>query len=474
MTMPLRCLPTCFALLLAVAVHASPADLSGTWLGTMDAGAMKLRLGMESITTPTGDFSVTFISIDQGGIRIPSVGPRLDEGKLTAPLPMIGGSYQGDLNEAGDTIEGFWEQGPAKLALKLERVPRLPTQNRPQEPKPPFPYDAEEVTFTNPRGGHTLAGTLTLPPTRGPHPALVLVTGSGPQDRDETLMGHKPFAVLADAITRRGVAVLRFDDRGVGKSTGDFATATSADFAFDALAAVRFLATRDDISTDRIGLGGHSEGAMVAPMVGAKFPDEVAFLLLLAPPAISGEEVIVGQGLALERSMGMPEAEATAQAEMRRKAIRAAIDSETDDEFNVALAEIVKERVASIEDGDARNEARVAYLQAFPAYRTPWFRYFLDFDPSGPLKKVACPTLALLGERDVQVLPEDNLEPLQAALEAAPAIDVQVVTLPGLNHLFQNCKTGLPAEYGTIEETIAPAALELITDWVAERAGVSP
>lgn len=467
----------CLALSLASvsAIAKEPTGTpTGTWLGTLDAGAMKLRLGMESVETPAGGLSMTFISIDQGGVRIPAVEPKVAGSELTAPLPMIGGTFRGEFNEAGDTITGTWEQGGIKLPLQLERVKRLPTQLRPQEPRPPLPYDSEEVTFTNPTGGHTLAGTLTLPPTPGPHPALVLVTGSGPQDRDETILGHKPFAVLADAITRRGVVVLRYDDRGVGKSKGDFASATSADLATDALAAVRFLAGRDEIAAERIGVGGHSEGAMIAPIVAADSPDEVAFIVLIAPPAITGEETIVTQGLALERRMGMPEAEASAQADLRRGAIRAAIDSETDADFQAALEVIVEDRVSKLPEGETRDAAREAYLAAFPAYRTPWFRYFLAFDPTGPLQKVACPVLAILGEKDVQVLPDENLVPLRAALEAAPTDDVQVELLPGLNHLLQTSKTGLPSEYGTIEETIAPVALELIADWVAKHAGVAP
>lgn len=462
-----------FLLLTVVScVAAVPPGLTGTWLGTLDAGTMKLRLGMESVATPIGELSVTFISIDQGGVRIPSVDPKLAGSELTAPLPTIGGTFRGELNEAGDAITGTWEQGAMKLPLRLEPVDRLPTQLRPQEPKPPFPYESEEVVFANPEGGHTLAGTLTLPPTPGPHPALVLVTGSGPQDRDETLMGHKPFAVLADAITRRGVAVLRYDDRGVGKSKGDFASATSVDLASDALAAVRYLADREDI--ERVGLGGHSEGAMIAPMVAADSPEEIAFLVLLAPPAITGEETIVMQGLALERRMGMPEAEALAQADLRRGAIRAALDAETDADFQAALGSVVEEHVTTLPEGETRDAAREAYLAAFPTYRTPWFRYFLAFDPTVPLRKVACPVLALLGENDVQVLTQENLAPLRAALQAAPTDDVRIESLPGLNHLFQTSETGLPSEYGTIEETIAPAVLEMVAGWVSEQAKTAP
>ena len=326
------------------------------------------------------------------------------------------------------------------------------------------------MSFDNPDGGHTLAGTLTKPRAPAPHPAIVLVTGSGPQDRDETIVGHKPFAVLADAITRRGVAVLRYDDRGVGQSEGDFASATSFDHASDALAAVRYLAGRADIAEERVGLGGHSEGAMIAPLIAAQAPDEVAFLVLLAPPAIVGEEIILTQGLALERRMGMPEADAQAQADLRRRAIRAAIEAESDAEFDAAVASAIEDRVKLIAEGDARDAARAALAQALPAFRGPWFRCFLAFDPAESLRKVVCPVLALIGENDVQVLPDENVPPLEAALEAAPTDDVRVEVLPGLNHLLQTSETGLPSEYGSIEETISPGALELIADWVAEHA----
>lgn len=429
-------------------------------------------MGLEIVQLPSSKLSATFVRLDQGNTRIPSVGPTLNGDDILVPLPLLGDAFRGEFDEAGDIIVGTWEQSGVKMPLRLENVDRLPTVRRPQEPKPPFPYESEEVVFKNTNAGHSLAGTLTLPRAEGPHPALVLVTGSGPQDRDETIMGHKPFAVLADALTRHGIAVLRYDDRGVGGSQGDFSAATTVDLAEDAHAAVRYLSARGDIASGLIGLAGHSEGAMIAPMLAAKFPNEIAFIVLLAPPALTGEDTIVTQGLAFETRIGMPKSEVLAQANLRRRVIRAAIDAPTNREFNSELRAAVKDRVTILPDAATRDTARSSYVEALAVYRTPWFRYFLAYDPTDALKQVACPVLAVIGEKDVQVVSKDNLPPLQAALAAAPTDNVRVATFPHLNHLLQTAETGLPAEYGMIEETIAPAALELITDWVSEHARV--
>ena len=467
------------------AVHAAqsepkPSDLAGTWLGTLELGPIELRLGFNLTADVTGRLSGSLISIDQGGVAIPISSIESSAGQITLTAKKIGGTFTGKVASDADSIEGTWSQGLLKTPLTLRRVDLLPTQNRPQHPKRPFPYEVQQVTFKNPAGGHTLAGTLTLPKTKGPFGAVVMVSGSGPQDRDETLLGHKPFLVLADMLTRRGVAVLRYDDRGVGESTGKFEQATSQDFATDALAAVRYLAKHDKINPAKIGIGGHSEGGLIGPMVASQQPAEIAFLVLLAPPGIPGDEVIASQTAAIEQQLGVPPAAIEAMAAARQTifALVASLDEAEPDKqtFEQQLTTIIAEVPDSyfVVQPDLKAARKLTVDTMLSMVSGPWFRFFLSHDPREDLSRVECPVLAILCEKDVQVLPSVNLAPLKAALEKSPSKDITVRELPGLNHLLQTAPTGMPAEYGQIEETIAPVALRLIGEWVQQRAGGKP
>lgn len=335
-----------------------------------------------------------------------------------------------------------------------------PAPNRPQLPRKPYPYLEEEVTFPSRAKDTVLAGTLTKPKGDGPFPIAVLITGSGPQDRDESLMGHKPFLVLSDHLTRKGIAVLRYDDRGTAKSTGDFARSTTADFADDAAGAVAFLKARKDVN--RIGLIGHSEGGIVAPMVAAGSAD-VAFVVLLAGPGSTGEEVLIAQGQMLVSAMGGDEKMLAAQKSIQQKMFAVA---KAKDESAKKAAE------ADLESGLSGPE-KAAIRGQMARVTGVWFRYFLTHDPKPNLGKVKCPVLALNGEKDLQVPFRENLESIGKAVRGGGNADVTTKALPGLNHLFQPSKTGLPAEYATIETTFDPAVLELISVWIAERTGLA-
>ncbi|TWT77519.1 Alpha/beta hydrolase family protein [Posidoniimonas polymericola] len=457
-------------LILSASVHAADdVGVAGTWLGTLKMPVAELRIGLEIETPADGEPTVTLVSLDQGSVRVAADGAVVEGGTLTAPFPAIRGKFVGELSDDAQQLDGTWTQMFVSSPLELRRVDALPAQARPQEPKPPYPYTEEAVEFTNPDGGHTLAGTLTLPPGAGPHPAVVMITGSGPQDRDESLMGHKPFLVIADALTRRGMAVLRCDDRGFGESKGDFAAATSADLATDTLAAVRFLADHADIDSQRIALCGHSEGAMLAPLIAADHPAEIAAVVLIAPPAVTGEEIIISQASLMEKKLGESAESIASLATLRRRAIRGAVDADTEEDFQTELADAIDAHLQETTTaGKQRDDARQA-MQALGAYRTPWFKHFLGYDPAPALRRVRCPVLAIIGGRDVQVVPEVNLPPLREALAAAPTTDVTIESPPKLNHLLQTSKSGLPTEYGMIEETIAPSALEMIVDWTASR-----
>ena len=354
-------------------------------------------------------------------------------------------------------------QVEANVFAKPTRAPR------PQEPKRPFPYVEEEVTYENRPAGVKFAGTFTRPRGTGPFAAVLLITGSGPQDRDEAVFGHRPFLVLADYLTRRGVGVLRVDDRGVGGSTGNTMEATSEELAADVLAGLEFLKKRADVNPRRIGLIGHSEGGLIAPFVAVRSPD-VAFIVMMAGPGLSGEEILYRQGAALLKSTGADERKLARQRSLQER-LFTVVKRETDRaRAEKALREVIREESAKLSDEEKKGMGDLAAVAEgqLDMVLSPWFRFFLMYDPRPTLMKVRCPVLAVNGEKDVQVLPRENLAAIGEALKAAGNKDYTVKELPGLNHLFQTCRTGALAEYSEIEETIAPAALEVIGDWVVK------
>jgi hypothetical protein len=431
---------------------ASP--VAGSWEGAIDAGAVKLRIGVVITVKPDGVLSATMDSPDQGAFDMPLGGVTFSDGVLRFALARANGAFEGRVNAAGTEIAGTWTQGMA-LPLVLKKVEKLSRPSRPQEPKPPIPYRVEHVAIVNAPGQAVLDGTLTVPEGKGPFPAVVLITGSGPQNRDEEIFGHRPFLVLADHLTRRGIAVLRYDDRGVGKSTGTFASATSEDFAGDAWAAWQTLSIRPEIDARRIGLLGHSEGGLIAPMLAAAHP-EIAFVVMLAGTGVSGEQVMLAQAAAIMNASGAPESAITANTDLQKQ-VFVILREET------STARIT-ERLGAIPAGS--KEASAALVKQSSS---PWMRFFVLHDPAPALAKVRCPVLAINGELDLQVLPDQNVPAIEAALKQGGNSDVTVVRLPGLNHLLQPARTGLPAEYAQIETTMAPAALDAITTWIQQR-----
>jgi pimeloyl-ACP methyl ester carboxylesterase len=367
-------------------------------------------------------------------------------------------------------MNGVLYQGPASLPLVLKRVADLPTINRPQDPKKPYPYDEEEVSYRNEKDNIKLAGTLTLPRGGGSHPAVVLITGSGAQDRNETIAGHRPFLVLADHLTRNGIAVLRVDDRGVGGSEPGSPIATSENYAGDVLAGVQFLKTRKEINPKKIGLIGHSEGGMIAPIAAARSTD-VAFIVLLAGAGQRGEDVIYSQTESIQKAMGT-DPEVITQANALQKRIHAIVKAQEDGK---RIGELVNEDVTRFVAGlnESQRKAFVpieSTIKALsPMYQTAWFRYFIMFDPTPVLKKVTVPVLALNGEQDLQVPWKENLDLIAAALKAGNNKDFTTKSFPKLNHLFQTSQTGALSEYGKIEETMSPEVLNTISEWILKR-----
>ena len=325
----------------------------------------------------------------------------------------------------------------------------------PQHPVAPFPYAEEEVEYTNARSGLKLAGTLSVPPSAGPHPAVVLISGSGAQDRDSTVFGHRPFAVLADHFARRGLAVLRVDDRGVGGSERGGDDVTSEDFATDVEAGVAFLRARPDVDGSRIALVGHSEGGAIAPMVAARDP-EISGIVLLAGPGVPGQQLLLSQARALLEAQGMPDGVVESAVMQQAKVLQALAESESVEE--------ARNRV--IETAGVETEA---VRKAVEAQVVPWTLFFVKHDPRGPLAEVRCPVLALGGTLDTQVVSSENLPAIENALRTAGNTDVEVVELKGLNHLFQPAKTGAPEEYESSTVTFDEDALQRVGTWLEAR-----
>ena len=355
-------------------------------------------------------------------------------------------------------IEGIWSQGGLKLELNLKKVDKVEALKRPQEPKEPFPYNAEDVTFKNNIDSVVLAGTLTYPKDGNNFPAVVLISGSGGQNRDEELLGHKPFLVIADYLTRNGIAVLRFDDRGIAQSTGDHSIATSQDFAKDVLAAVDYLKSRDEINHSKIGLIGHSEGGLIAPMV-ANQSNDIAFIILMAGPGISGDSILYLQGALIQRAEGTSEDEIQKSMQLQRKLFLVVKNTEDDELLKQKIEKIFRSEYSKIseEEKNSLGDPEVYMNAQLKTLTSPWFKYFLKYDPFPTLEKVKCPVLAINGENDLQVPPKENLSAIEEALKKGGNTKYEIKMLPGLNHLFQTSNTGAISEYGTIEETISPS-----------------
>lgn len=448
---------------------AQQSPLVGGWGGALEVQSLRLRL-TATVVDSGGALHARFTSVDQGNSAFPAtVEARGDSAIFTAA--QIGATYRAVL-VGRDTLRGEWSQGGGSLPMTMVRGAEAGmVLRRPQEPRPPFPYRAEEVTVESVPGVR-LAGTLTIPPGQGPHPAVVLVSGSGPQDRDETLMSHKPFLVLADHLSRNGIAVLRLDDRGVGQSTGSFAGATSEDFAKDATAAVRWLRARAEVADDRVGIIGHSEGGMIAPMVASNTP-EVAFIVLLAGPGIPSRELLVMQGALISRAGGDPEREIRRTSALQREMFAAVAQEADSVALRARLMEIGRRFQATLTPEErARPDASDATLEAaINTMVSPWYRWFLRYDPAPALRATRVPVLALNGALDLQVPADENLSAIGRTLRAWGNPDVTVEKLPRLNHLFQTARTGAPSEYGEIEETMSPVVLQRVTSWILARFG---
>lgn len=432
-------------------------NITGTWYGTLKTQGQNIKLVFH-ISKMENGFTATMDSPDQGAKGIPVNTTTFDGSKLKLEITAANIEYDGELKDT--IITGNFKQSGFSFPMDLTRNQHSsPEAKRPQEPVKPYPYYAEEVTFKNEKANISLAGTLTLPKKEGSFPAVILITGSGAQNRDEEILGHKPFLVIADYLTRNGIAVLRYDDRGTAKSTGDFRSGTTADFATDAESAFTYLQSREEINPKKIGLIGHSEGGTIAPMVAAR-NKEVDFIVMLAGPGLPGNELLLLQKERIEQKMNVPDSSITKGQVIFKGAYDIILASQPNDTtLKGRVRSYFKEQFAA-DAGDNLVDGITNQIVS------PWMVYFIKLNPVPFLEKVKCPVLALNGGNDLQVLPEEDLAAIANALKTGGNKNVTIKEIAGLNHLFQESATGLPSDYGKIEQTFSPEVLKYMTDWI--------
>jgi uncharacterized protein len=442
--------------------EGSKFGAEGLWQGALEANGLRLRFQLHVSHDPKGELIAALDSLDQFVSGLPATKVSQKDSAFHFEIPALSSTYDGTLDATKSTVAGEWSQSEIKEKLEFKRSDQPLELRRPQNPSKPYPYREEEVTFSNAKAGVDLAGTLALPNGNGPFAAAILIAGSGPQDRDGAIANHKPFLVLSDYLTRTGIAVLRYDKRGVGQSTGSLEMATTLDLASDTECAIAYLKSRKDIDAARIGLIGHSEGAMIAPSIAASSHD-TPWVVLLAAPATKGEDTLLNQSELIARTGGLSDAQVLTSLNFDKEAYDLLQKEQDSSVVTAKLRGLVKE---SGLDTTMPPEALEAQLHMMTS---PWFRFFLSYDPLPDLKKTKCPVLALYGEKDLQVPPKINLPMVQKAFADGGESHADVRQLPGLNHLFQHAYNGSPTEYAAIDETFSPQALQIIGDWVQAR-----
>ncbi|MDP4238859.1 MAG: acyl-CoA thioester hydrolase/BAAT C-terminal domain-containing protein [Bacteroidota bacterium] len=456
------------SLFLTLGILVFGQDITGEWNGILHVQGIQLRVVFHVLKTDTG-YSVTMDSPDQGAKGLPTSKTSFENSVLTVEMAAAGIQYTGKLDNTGG-ITGTFSQGGQSFPMNLTReaVEKV-VLKRSQEPVKPYPYYSEEVTFENKKDNITLAGTLTLPKKEGNYPVVVLITGSGPQNRDEELMGHKPFLVLSDYLTRRGIGVLRYDDRGTYASNGNFAKSTTFDFASDVESAVNYLKTRKEIDQKHIGLIGHSEGGIIAPIVAVNCKS-VSFIVLMAGTGISGGEILLLQQELIGRASGIKEENLKKTTDINREIYNIIRNTSDTTKLKSELTDFIKLKIKEIPGlnipaGSTENDVIKTQLTILTS---PWMLNFISYNPAPLLEKVKCPVLAINGSKDLQVPSSVNLPAIKEALKKGGNKKTTIKELPGLNHLFQECTTGLPKEYSEIDQTISPIALNTMADWIKE------
>lgn len=456
------------ALLVLTSFSLYAADVTGTWYGVLKVQGIQLRIVFH-ISQNGGVYSTTMDSPDQGAKGIPVTTTVYEDPVLKLAVPAARIEYEGKLG-SDNVITGTFKQGGLNIPMNLGRNATEEPQKlvRPQDPVKPYGYQAEDITFKNEEAGITLAGTLTLPEQSGPFPAVVLISGSGPQNRDGEVLGHRPFLVLADHLTKNGIAVLRFDDRGTAASGGNFATATSQDFATDVTAAVNYLKTRKEIDKKKIGLIGHSEGGLIAPMVAVRSKD-IHFIVLAAGPGLRGDKMLLLQQQLIGKSAGASAADLARSEADNSKIFDMVLRSTDEEKLKKDIADYLRNSEGFYKDKPSDMSEEEFVSVTVNRVVNPWMLYMLRYDPASVLQKVKCPVLAINGSNDLQVAPKENLDAIRTALAKGGNKKVFIEELPGLNHLLQESPTGAPSEYKIIEQTMSPVALNAMLNWIQEQ-----
>ncbi len=446
--------------------------LPGIWEGVLPVGSIKLRIILKFDATDDNRLSGFMVSPDQSPAEITITRvDRLEDQKVRVCLGEVFVRMELALSGAGDQLDGTFHQGRGKFDISLSKQDQVTEVLRPQEPKPPFPYRSEEISYPNEDAGIKFAGTLTIPEGDGPFPSVLLITGSGGQDRDESIFQHRPFFVIADHLTRRGVAVLRVDDRGVGETTRGPGTEpekeTTADYVGDALCGIEFLKSRPEVDNKRIGLIGHSEGGVIAPLAAVK-SDDVAFIIMMAGTGIRGDQLLLKQNELISLASGVDKEEIARGLELSRQLFALLLEDDLDVKTTRSRIEAIVRASPDLPEGE-EGDAEVARM--IGELEIPWIHWFVRYDPAPTIERVTCPVLAVNGTLDLQVPCKENIEAIRAALERGKNTDFELVEFAGLNHLFQHCTTGSPSEYGEIEETFSIEVLEKMTEWILHRFG---
>jgi pimeloyl-ACP methyl ester carboxylesterase len=446
------------------------------WSGILNAGGQKIELRLHLIQNADNSLTSTWDVPVQKAKGITSSKTTLENNQLAIEIKMIGASYMGTLNTTGDKIEGTWVQSGMSFPFNLEPFKEGQTEAiviKPQTPKPPFSYEVYDFTYEGVNTKLTYGVTLTYPKDQGKHPLIILITGSGKQDRDETIFDHKPFAVIADYLTKKGFAVMRVDDRGAGKSTGNFNNSTTADFALDVEEHIRYAKSLSMVDTTKIGLLGHSEGGLIAPMVAAR-NKAVAFVVLMAGPGVPITDLMAMQNEKVLKSVGITPAAIDAYIPLYKQIMLTVISTSNKQEAISKSTELTKNWFNTTDKAFVKATTNISTEADINSYATRmaetlstnWWKYFAAYNPQPALQKLKCPVLALNGSADIQVPAVENLNAIEAVLKKAGNNNFTIHKFEGLNHLFQKCTKCTVAEYGQLENTIEPEVLDTIGDWL--------
>lgn len=450
------------------------------WSGILNAGGRKVELILQLQPDSNATYKSTWEIPAQKVKGLTSTKTELKGNAMAIEIKWIAATFNGTLSEDGKKIEGTWGQSGYNFPLVLEPYVEgkvIPVVVKPQTPKAPFPYESTDFVYQGIKTKLTYGATLTYPKEDSKkYPLIVLVTGSGAQDRDETIMEHKPFAVLADFLTKNGYAVMRVDDRGVGKSNGVFQASTSADFALDVEEHLNYAKKLPQIDSTKMGLLGHSEGGLIAPMVASrnKF---IAFVILMAGPGVDITELMAAQNEAVLKSVGVSSEATQAYIPLYKQLMTTINVATSKSEATNRATELVKNWVATTDKDIVKKTTNISSDADISTFVNPfveslsskWWKYFVSYRPAASLEQLTCPVLAINGSKDIQVTADANLQGIQAALKKAKNKRFDIHKFDGLNHLFQKCKTCDVAEYGDLETTIEPEVLEYIKYWLLLR-----